>query len=407
MNPNEDTSSSGQAKVEPQQETPHNQAEVSGPAPEAKGPKGKALAVAGIVLALALVVGGGWYWYQSTKPAPQVTRVVKVGVLEPLTGDNITVGNDRKRAIDLARKDLNLQNVDIQLVYKDSNCDAATAVPAFKNLVSQDKVVAVIGDDCSTSTLEVAKIAETDHVVVISPAATSPSLSSAGDYIFRTVPSDSQQGQFAAALLYKHGYRKLAVLHEDGAYGEGLAGSLNQNFAAAGGRVADTQVFKQASVDVATQVQHIKATNPDVIYIISGDLNSDTAIMLELKKQGLKAALFGSEAMVNTTFIKDAGDAAEGLTLTSLTDGTKSFKEKYRAEYNTDAGDYIAQTYDAYTALALTIKNGASTGDQIKAALYSLSFDGASQPIKFDHNGDVPGTYIPVVVQHGQFAVSQ
>ncbi len=362
------------------------------------------------ILVLLGAAGGTAAWWlsnnDSNKPEVLTAKpVVKIGLLAPMSGDNISVGADRKRAIALARKDLNLQNVDIQVVEKDSDCDPDKATKALQEMVTQDGVIAVIGDDCSTSTLAAAQEAEKNHVVLISAAATSPAISTAGDYIFRTVPSDAQQGVFAANLMSTRGYKKIAILHEDGAYGEGLAASFETNLKKKGVTLVDNQVFVAASTEVTAQLQHIKDAKPEALYIISGDLTADTAIMLKIKQLAIDADLFGSEALKNSVFIQDAGEAAEGLTITSLTDGVDTYKAKYRAAYNLAAGDYTAQTYDAYTAIALAVKDGARSGEQIKSAFSSLSFDGASGNIKFDANGDVSGSYEVVVVKNKQFVV--
>jgi ABC-type branched-subunit amino acid transport system substrate-binding protein len=78
-----------------------------------------------------------------------------------------------------------------------------------------------------------------------------------------------------------------------------------------------------------------------------------------MKRLGIPATLFGSESLKLTELIRDAGEAANGLVITALTDGTAKFKKHYRAEYSNEPSNYQAQTYDAYTALALAIKNGA------------------------------------------------
>jgi len=368
------------------------------------------IAVVVLVLALGAFVAFLVATTQSkaaTKAAQSAIRVVKIGLLEPTSGDNVTIGNDRKRSIELAKKDLNLQNVKIEVVVRDSECDATAAVKGAKELINDEHVVAIIGDDCSTSTLAAAKVTDPAHVVLISPAATSAALTAAGDYVFRTVASDVEQGKFAATVLHKDAISKLAIIHEDGAYGEGLANSVTQNFVALGGTVVDTQVFPQSSIDVVTQLQHIKAQNPQAIYMISGDYSSDTAVFLKINELGLKAALYGSEALKQASWINDAGSVVEGLWITSIPDGTNTFVDHYRSGYNSEPNDYIANSYDAYTALALTIDSGANTGEQIKNALYKTSFTGASQAtIKFDKNGDVSGSYEVVVVKNGKFELA-
>src|SRR6266404_187249 len=168
-------------------------------------------AIAAVVVLLAAV--GGYFAWKTFRPSPSATtaqRTVKIGLLAPLTGDNLSIGNGIRRAIQLAHKDLNLQNVDIQVIEKDSNCETKAAETGAKELIDQ-KVIAIVGDYCSSSTMAVLKLAAAAHVTVISPAATSPDLSGSSPYFFRTVPSDVQQGEFAANVVNQKGIKKIAI----------------------------------------------------------------------------------------------------------------------------------------------------------------------------------------------------
>jgi len=125
--------------------------------------------------------------------------------------------------------------------------------------------------------------------------------------------------------------------------------------------------------------------------------------MKQIKELKLKVALFGSEGLKSPDIVKGAGDAAEGLTVNSVSSGTADFVSKHQAKYGSEPGPFAAQAYDAFQALALAIKAGAKNGEEIKNKLYGLSFDGASGKIQFDQNGDVSGNYDVYVVKEGKF----
>ena len=143
---------------------------------------------------------------------------IKIGFMGPLTGDASTYGESIKRGVDLAWKQWRQDNVEI--IYEDSKCEAKEAATAANKLISLDHVVAIIGEACSSATLAAAPVANENKVILISPASTSPELTDAGEFVFRTIPSDALQGYFAAKLVYDKGYRKLAVFYikkaEDG-----------------------------------------------------------------------------------------------------------------------------------------------------------------------------------------------
>ena len=117
----------------------------------------------------------------------------------------------------------------------------------------------------------------------------------------------------------------------------------------------------------------------------------------------MDAKVYGSEGLKSDDILKGAGIAAEGLVITNVSSGTTDFIARHKAEYNAEPGPFAAQGYDAFQALALAIKAGAKTGEEIRAKLDTLEFDGASGKIKFDERGDVAGNYDVLVVKDGKF----
>lgn len=370
------------------------------------------LAVAGALL----LVGAGCAAQQSaqnasdntvaeTQPAAQPTGLVKVGVMLPLTGDAASYGDSVKKDVELAKKDLNLNNV--ELVYQDSKCDGKEAVNAVTKLINDDKVVAIIGELCSGATLAAAPVAEQNKVVMVSPASTAPTITQAGDYIFRVIPSDLGQGSFGAKLVAQRGYKRLAVLYSNEDYGVGFNKVLGEEFPKTGGTVVASQAFEKGSTELRTQITKIKEAKPDAVFIASNSISSNPIALKQLKELGVKAAVFGSEGLKTDDLLKSAKGAVEGFTVTSVSGGNEAFVAEHKAAYNSETGPFAAQGYDAMKAVGLAIQSGATTGEEIKAKLYSTEFDGASGHIKFDSNGDVGGNYDVYVVKDGKFEIAK
>lgn len=360
-----------------------------------------------LVLVGLLVVGllAGIYFWVSKEPKPVVVkRTVKVGLLAPLAGDNVNVGLSMKEAVQLAIKDLNLEGTTIQLVERDSGCQADKAKVAAEELITKEKVVAIIGDNCSGATLAASTLATQYKVPMISPASTSPRLTTeAGDYVFRTIPSDAGQGVFAADLISKAGLKRLGVLYSNEPYGQGLAEVVKAQFEKDGGTVVAYEAVEREATDVSAAIGKIKAAKPDSLYIVSGAAAQNAASLLAVKAAGLSVKLYGAEGFTDKTILNDAADAAEGLTVTAVAEGSESFIAKYKAAYNTTPGVYTAQAYDAFAAIGEALKAGANTGEEIKNALYKVDFQGASGHVKFDKNGDpVEGKYSVFTVKDRQ-----
>jgi len=343
-------------------------------------------------------------WWGMSKKSPEVSQPIKIGVMLPLSGDVASYGLLVQKSLELAKKDLGMDNV--ELIYEDSLCEGTAAATAINKLISIDGVQAVVGELCSGATLAAAPIAERNKVVLISPSSTSPDLTEAGDYIFRTIPSDTLQGAFGAKLVYDKGYRKLAVLYGNEEYGLGFNNVLKESFGALGGEVVISETFERGTVDMRTQLTKIKSAEPEVIYIISNSLNSTVAALKQIKELGLEVVLIGSEGLKSEDVVSGAGETAEGLIVTSVSVGTTGFIEKHRLEYNEDPGAFGAQVYDILKALDLAFEQGAKTGTEIKDKLYEIEFDGASGHIKFDANGDILGNYDVYVVENGEYKLA-
>ncbi len=321
---------------------------------------------------------------------------IKIGFMGPLTGDAASYGLSIKQGVDLAEKEADFDNVEI--VYEDSGCDPKEAVNAINKLIDIDGVQAIVGEVCSGATLAAAPIAESKGVVLISASSTSPKITDSGDFIFRTVPSDALQGAFAADLLYKKGYRKVAVLYGNEEYGVGFDGVLEKDFQ---GNITTSESFERGSTDLRTQLTKIKASRPDAVFIISNSPDSSVAALKQIKQLGINAAIFGSEGLKAPEVAKVT--QAQNLIVTSVSSGSFEFNSKFRSEYDESPGPFAAQGYDAFSALARTIKQGAKTGEQIKNGLYGISFDGASGRISFDLNGDISGNYEVYQLKKGEW----
>ncbi|KKQ71913.1 MAG: hypothetical protein US92_C0002G0003 [Candidatus Peregrinibacteria bacterium GW2011_GWA2_38_36] len=353
--------------------------------------------VAGVLMLAVVFVAGCSVFGTSDDAASKP----KIAVILPFTGDAGSYGEMTKQGIEIAAKEFGYAG---EVIYEDSKCDPKDSVNAMTKLVSVDKVQAVIGDLCSSATRASYPIAEQYKVVLVSPASTNPDISKDGDYMFRTIPSDSLQGAFGAKLVYDKGYRNLAVLYSNEDYGIGFNTVLKENFEKLGGKVVASEGVERTATDARTQITKIKAANPDAVYFIHNGPSVAAGILRQMSELGLKAFIVGSEGLRGDAILKGAGVSAEGLYVTSVTSGTSDFMTQFKATYNNvEAGPFAAQGYDAFKAIALTIKDGAKTGEEIKEALYKVEFDGGTGHVKFDANGDVPGTYDVFVVKNGKF----
>ncbi len=364
--------------------------------------KGKFWFVTGILIVLVLILVYGYVGITgyAVKDSGK-NNLVKIGFMGPLTGEAASYGQSIKRGVELALEDSGLNNV--KVIYEDSGCDGKKAVDSINKLINIDEVVAIVGEVCSGATLAASPIAESNKILLISSSSTSPKITDSGDYIFRTVPSDALQGDFGAKLVFSKGYGKLAVLYINEDYGVGFESVLKKSFEKLGGKIVSSEAFERGATDLKTQITNIKSENPNAIYLISNSPDSAVIVLKQIKELGVNSIIFGSEGLKSDDILKGAGDAANGLIVSSVSSGTTGFIAKYKSVYGSEPGPFAAQAYDAFSAIAKALKKGAKSGTEIKNELYKMQLDGASGNIKFDSKGDVAGNYIVYAVKSGKF----
>lgn len=326
--------------------------------------------------------------------------VMKIGFMAPLSGDAAAYGEGIRRGVDLAAFDMGLTNV--QIIAEDSKCSGPDAVNAIQKLINVENVQVVIGEVCSGATLPAAPIAAQNKVLMVSASATSHLITNE-PYVFRTVPSDALQGDFGAQLAFDKGYRKLAILHSNEDYGVGFSDVLEKQFAVKGGEVVVREGVPKESLDLRTALLKIKEAQPDALYLITNSPDQGVAMIKQAKEIGFEAALIGSEGLKADPIILGAGSAAEGMLFTSVSTGNAEFVAKHQAKYGAAPGPFAAQGYDAYKAIALALKDGARSGEEIRAKLLEQRFEGASGVINFDESGDISGNYEVYAARSGVF----
>ncbi len=326
-------------------------------------------------------------------------NTITVGAVLPLTGGSAQWGipprNAALLAVDQANAKGGIKGKKIALEIEDDQCEPATGVAAILKILASRKPIAILGAVCSSVTLAVAPIAESNRVVLISPASTTPLLTNAGDYIFRVIPTDALRGKVFADYVYAHGYKRVSCLYINNDGGLGNQKTFSESFQKLGGQIISVDAYPQDTQDVRTQLTKIKAAKPDAVLIVS--YPDDTPIVLRQAAE-LKLGLplfFQTEALDDPAVIQRAGAAAEGATyiLPAKPTGTAAddFVRAYRERYHKDPELFAAEGYDVIM-LIFDILNAspALTSDALKDGLYhTQGYPGASGTISFDRNGDV------------------
>ncbi len=340
---------------------------------------------------------------EQTTQVEKTPEEIKIGVLLPLSGNLAPFGQGMLKGAKVAEKELNdkggVLGKKVKLVVEDTATDPNKAVEAARKLINVDEVQAIDGAAASSSTLAVAPLCEENHVVLVSPASTSPALTDAGDYIFRVVASDAFQGKVLADLAIQQGYKTAVTFVINNDYGIGLQDVFKKHFEEKGGKVVLQIQYDPGKGDYRTELQQVKDSGADMIMFVSYPEDA-SVILKQAMDLGIKQQWIAAEGIASEEIFKYEGmkEAMEGMLLTKPASSTDSpeykhfyqlFKQMYPDE---EPGIYADTTYDALMLIAKAIeKAGAYDGEKIKDALYEVSqgYKGASGDKTMDKNGDI------------------
>ncbi|MBN3728474.1 branched-chain amino acid ABC transporter substrate-binding protein [Burkholderia sp. Ac-20379] len=351
---------------------------------------------------------------------------VTIGFAAPLTGASAHYGEDLRRGVQLAIEDANAkklviggQPVHFVLDAEDDQGDPRMGSQVAQKLVDS-KVAGIVGHFNSGTSVPASRIYYNAGIPMVSPTATNPTLTAQGfSTVFRVTNSDAQMGQLAghSAVEALKG-KVIAVMDDRTAFGQGMADEFVKGVQAVGGKVADREFATDKAVDFRAQLTRIKSFNPDVIFWAGLDQQAGM-VAKQMRQLGIRAVLLGGGSFENETFLKVAGDAADGavswdygVPLTKMKLG-KAFDEKMRAKFNEGVVAYSPAAYDATNVLIAAMQKANSVDPKAYApAIKGVSFEGVSGNIAFMPNGDmkdpaatfykvVGGKWVPQAIAYG------
>ncbi|ANY15836.1 branched-chain amino acid ABC transporter substrate-binding protein [Bordetella pseudohinzii] len=328
---------------------------------------------------------------------------IKFGFAAPLTGPQSHYGEDMQNGLTLALEEANQKGVQVDgkpakfvLVSRDDQADARVAVQVAQQLVDQD-VNGILGHFNSGTTIPASRIYHDAGLPQIAMA-TSPEYTKQGyETTFRMMTSDTQQGGAVGKFMVeKLNAKKIALIDDRTAYGQGLADEVEKAVKAAGGQIVRREYTTDKANDFTSILTNIKGVAPDAIFY--GGLDAQSGPMKrQMVTLGLKAPLVSGEMTRSDTFIKLAGDAADGtyaslagVPLDKMSAG-KDFEQRYQARFKKAPGVYAPYAYDgAWNMITAIEKAGSAKPEKYLPQLAKLNRKGAtSEHIAYDDKGDL------------------
>jgi branched-chain amino acid transport system substrate-binding protein len=319
---------------------------------------------------------------------PAKAEDIKLGVLMGFTGPLESLAPDIAAGAELAMKEVSdsgalLNGSKVTPVRGDSTCvDAGAATAAAERLVTSDKVNAIVGAMCSGATTAVLQnVALANGVVMISPSATSPALSSVEDngLFFRTAPSDARQGEILADILSDHGVKSAALTYTNNDYGKGLADAIKSSFEAKGGKITISAPHDDGKGDYSAEVGALASAGGDVLVVVGYLDQGGKGIIQGALDAGAFDTFVLPDGMIGDSLPASIGPALDGSY--GERPGTDSNGAELYAKAIEAAGGkvgpYGAEAYDAAALIMLAMQ---AAGSSDSAKLKEKVMDVANAP---------------------------
>lgn len=318
------------------------------------------------------------------------TRKYKIGLSTTLTGDAATYGMDIRDSVLFAIEKYFPGR--IELIVEDDQCDAKQAVSIAQKFANVDHVDAVIGPCCSGSVLSAAPVYEKARVPVMVTNASSAQISDAGDYIFRTFPSDSKLATMLATYIGAH-YKSIAVISEQSGFAQsiksGLLTSLPKSVE------VSAEDYLPGTADFRSVTTRLLAKRPEAYFISAQTESSFAQVLSALRQLSDSIPVLGAYWPGSQSFLKLVGKQAEGIVFAESTsvdsvlnaDGRLAYEE-YKSKFsNMRSTDLVfATSVEGVKALVAALDSG-----DVRHELYTREFNGVFGPFRFDKDGEIQG----------------
>lgn len=339
---------------------------------------------------------------------------IRVGVIAELTGDMPAVGESCKKAAELAVKEINDagglklgdKQYKVKLFVEDNAGKADQSASAAQKLITQKKVLAIVGPNATRYAIPASEIAESSKVLLVTPWSTSPKTTldaktnAPKKYVFRACFIDPFQGRVVARFAKeKLNAGKAAVLYDVASdYNKGIAEVFKEAFEANGGKVVAFETYTTNDKDFSAQLTKIKKADPQVIFL--PNYYSEVPLQVQqAKRLAINAPFVGSDSWGSQELTKLCGKDCEGYYFSThyapdtATPATQKFIQGFKAAYNNAMPDDVAAlTYDSFGLLKQAIKDAGKVDRQAVRDSFSKiqKYEGVTGDMQFKEGSSDP-----------------
>lgn len=350
------------------------------------------------------------------------TDEIKIGMVNPLSGDNALYGLDQSRAMSLAFEEINaaggIYGAKIVMEEYDDQGDPQNSAKGAQKFADDDSYIAIVGSSLSPAILAMVPIIDDAGIVEMVCSGSSPTLSGCSEYFFRFAPQDVEVGKMIAKGILSRGYTDMVVLYPNNDYGinlsENLVGYAKEN----GGNVLESIGYNAADQDFTAILTTVKGLKPQAI-ALCGTVMDSSNLINQIKQLGIEAFLMGGTSLYNTNAVEMVGDGLEGAGCISVYISTnpdkqvQEFVSKYEAAYGETPDAFAAMGYDmAYSFAdackrAMEANGGAIDRDLLRDAMETVNYDGVTGTVTFNDTHDWVRDYLILEYKDGDFVLTE
>lgn len=352
---------------------------------------------------------------------------IKVGAILAVTGPASFLGAPEAKTLEMMVEDINkkggIRGKKIELIIKDSGASPEKALSFAKQLIEEEKVLAIIGPSTSGETMKIKNVAEEGKTILLSCAAAEVIVNPVAKYVFKTPQKDSDAVIKIFQQAKKMKVSKVAVLSSNTGFGKAGKEQIEKLAPEHGIQIVSNEVYDKAATDLTAEVTKVKASGAEAI--INWSIEPAQSIVIKNARQiGFKGPIFQSHGFGNIKYVEAAGSAAEGvifpagrLLVADVLPGNNpqkavlvKYKKDYETKFKEDVSTFGGHAYDAMLILTKAIEKAGSTDrDAVRSAVEGLKgVVGTGGVFNFspeDHNGLSIDAFEMLTVKKGKFAV--
>jgi len=380
---------------------------------------------------LLIMAGACWLAAQLSAPtcsAADEPKPIKIGAIFSVTGPAAFLGAPEAKTAQMLVDKINASGgvlgQKLELIIKDSSGSPEKAVSFAKQLIEEDKVLAIIGPSTSGETMQIKKLCEENQMILVSCAAADAIVNPLAKYVFKTPQKDSQAATWIYRTMKEKGITKIAVLTGNDGFGASGKKQLEDLAKTEGIEIVANEVYDKQATDLTDILTKVKGT-PGVQAVVNWSIVPAQSIVAKNMKQlGMDIPLFQSHGFGNRKYVEQAGVAAEGilfpagrlLVVDELPDSNPqkqllaTYKKDYEAAYKEDVSTFGGHAYDAILIVTEALKKAGTTDrDKVRDAIENLhGLVGTAGIYNFsatDHTGLDLNAFEMLTVKDGKFTI--